>query len=395
MRQFTSRRRARALACAAATATVALAAVGCGSSSDSDSSSASTPAATQGSAAPAASTATRPEQIGRGMRIGFVSITNCANPLICAVGRAFAAEARALGAQATVLQAGASANVVDANISNMDQLTSQKVDAIAVWPADEGAIKSPTQRAAQARIPVFGYDLYQPFDRSIVMTVNQGRALQAKQSAELLCRERPDGGPVLFGNYALPLPSITYLRDRFEQYLKQCSGGRLDVAAEFANRTDDVSGARTAAEPAIQANPDVVGIASYNDATAIGASQAAQSLGKREQAWISGYNLAPDGVDALKEGRIDVSWDYQPAVAGQVLARAMIEYLAGKQRSPPSVVMVWPKCYTTKTIDEMVPQQEQVDAIAAGVDVAARAGPLVQSGDAIPAPGDDLPGCDG
>lgn len=393
MTQFPSRSRVRALACAAAA--VAAVAAGCGSSGEDDGGAAGADAGTGTVAAPSAPAGKRLPQIGRGLRVGFVSITNCANPVICAVGRAFAAEARALGAEATVLEAGGNANVVDANISNMDQLISQKVDAIAVWPADEGAIKAPTNRAAQAKIPVFGYDLYQPFGRDIVMTVNQGRELQAKQSAELLCEKRPDGGPVLFGNYALPLPSIAYLQERFERYLAGCSDGRLKVDAVFSNRTDDVSGARTAAEPAIQANPDVVGIASYNDATAIGASQAAQSLGKRDQAWISGYNLAPDGVAALKEGRIDVSWDYQPAVAGQVLARNVIEYLAGRARSPPKVVMVWPKCYTKETIDQLVPQAEQVQEVAAGVDLAERAGALVQSADAIPAPGDDLPGCGG
>lgn len=389
MRQFPSRRRVRALACAAAVA--ALVAGGCGSSDDG-----STQAASDGGAATTeAAPSNDLPQIGRGLKIGFVSITNCANPLICAVGKAFAAEARALGAEATVLEAAGNANVVDANISNMDQLVSQKADAIAVWPADEGAIKAPTERAARARIPVFGYDLYQPFGKDIVMTVNQGRELQAKQSAEALCNERPDGGPVLFGNYALPLPSITYLQDRFERYLADCSGGKLTVDAVFSNRTDDVSGGRTAAEPAIQANPDVVGIANYNDATAIGASQAAQSLGKRDQVWISGYNLAPDGVAALKEGRIDASWDYQPALAGQLLARTMIEYLAGRERRPSRVMMVWPRCFTTETIDDMVPQADQVAEVAAGVDLAARAGPLVQSGETIPAPGDDLPGCDG
>lgn len=374
-------------------ALVAMAFAGCGGSDGDDAGSAST------TAAPAATTADAPrEQIGKGLTIGFVSITNCGNPTICAVQKSFAAEAKALGASAKVLEAPANASPVDAGISNLDQLVSQKVDAVAYWPADEGAMTAPTERAKKAGVPVFGYDLYNTkvgAGASVIASVNQGRELQAKQSADALCKKHPEGGEVLVGKFGVPLPSITFLLDKFKGYLNDCSGGKLKIVASFDNKTDDVSGGRAGAEPAIQAHPDVVGIESYNDATAIGAAQAAQELGKRDKVFIAGYNLAPDGVSTLENGRLDASWDYQPAIAGQLLARSMVEYLAKKETSPSAFTMVWPKCYSPKTVGDLASPDEQLAQIASGEDLAAAAGPFVQEATSIPAPSSSLPGCDG
>lgn len=337
---------------------------------------------------------TAPEKnIGEGLTIGFVSITNCGNPTICALSNAFKAEAEALGAKGVVLEWSGAGSPVDAAITNMDQLVAQKVDAIAFWPLDPGSMKAPTQRANDAGIPVFAHDLYDTDNTGVITSVTQGRELKAKQAAELLCREKPDGGDVLYGNYALPAPTFNFLVAKFKEYLAKCSDGKLKVAEQFLNKTDDVAGSRTTAEPAIQSHPNVVGIDAYNDVTAIGASQAAESLGKRDQIWISGYNVAPDGVSALKAGRIDVSWDYQALVIGQILARTMIEYASGENKEPPKVIMVWPKCYSVNTIDELATFEERLGRISSGDYLADDDPDLVQSGDTIPVPSDDLPTC--
>lgn len=333
------------------------------------------------------------KKIGEGLTIGFVSITNCGNPTICALSNAFKAEAEALGAKGIVLEWSGAGSPVDAAISNMDQLVAQKVDAIAFWPLDPGSMKAPTKRANDAGIPVFAHDLYDTADTGVITSVTEGRELKAKQAAELLCAQKPEGGDVLYGNYALPAPTFNFLIAKFKEYLQKCSAGKLKVAQQFLNKTDDVAGARTTAEPALQSHPNVVGIDAYNDVTAIGASQAATSLGKRDQIWISGYNVAPDGISALKAGRIDVSWDYQALVIGQVLARTMIEYASGENTNPPRVIMVWPKCYSVNTIDELPTFEARLERIANGEYLADDDPELIESGDDIPAPSDDLPTC--
>jgi ABC-type sugar transport system substrate-binding protein len=374
---------------AAALAAGAVLAVGLGACGDDEESGGS--ASGGGGEAPAAADAPRGEQIGKGLRIGFVPATNCANETVCNVGKGLEAQAKAMGAEAVVLENGN--DPINDAIKNVDQLIAQKVDAIAIWPLDPGAMKAPTRRAEQAGIPVFAHDLYDTEDSGVVTSVTQGRELKAKQAAEQICRKAPDGGEVLYGNFALPAPTLSFLKEKFTGYLRECGGGRLTIADEFQNKTDDVAGARPTAEAALQKNRELVAIDSYNDPTAIGAAQAAQDLGRRDGLWISGYNLAANGVEAVRSGRVDVSWDYRPVVVGQILARTMIEFAAEKQTKPPKVVMVWPKCYTRATIDDMPTTDQQLSDIAAGKDLAAADPKLQQTGTTIPTPTDALPGC--
>lgn len=371
-----------------ALAGAALMAGGLGACGDDEEEPASTATAATATAEPAAA---EQEQVGKGLTIGFVPATNCANETVCNVGKAFEAQAKAMGAMAVVLENGT--DPVNDAIKNVDQLIAQKVDAIAFWPLDPGAMKAPTRRATQADIPVFAHDLYDTEDSGVVASVTEGRELKAKQAAEEICKKVPDGGDVLYGDLGLPAPTLVFLADKFKENLEACSGGKLKVAGTFNNKNDDVATARTTAESAIQKNPDIVAIDSYNDPTAIGASQAATTLGKRDGLLISGYNLAENGVDALKGKRIDVSWDYRPFVVGQLLAKQMIEYAAGKEKSPPKITMVWPKCYTPDTIGELGSADEQLEAIAKGEDLSAAEPELVETGTEIPTPGDKLPGC--
>jgi ABC-type sugar transport system substrate-binding protein len=378
----------RALLMALLCAGLTLGVAACGDSSDDDggSTGADTTADTGGS---------QPEQIGRGLTIGFVTVTNCANPTICAVERSVRAEAEAAGAQAKVLEWSGASNTspVDASIRNIDQLIAEHVDAIGIWPIDPNAAKAPMARAAKAGIPVFVFDAFDTTNPNVISTITQGRELQAKQAAEYFCGLRPEGGEVIYGDYALPIPSLQYLARAFRDHLERCSGGKITVAGVYQNATDDVAGARRTAEPVLQSHPNVFGIDAYNDATSIGASQAADSLGMRDKLKIAGYNMAPDGIDALKQGRLDISWSYQPVVMGQLIARTMLEYVAGVNRSPAKLMTVWPKCYDSSTVGDAPSNDELLERVSNGDDLSEDEPALVQRSSDVVHPADDLPGC--
>lgn len=330
---------------------------------------------------------------GDGLTFGMVSVTNCGNPTICAVQRGFQAEIEASGAKAIVLEWSGQGSPVDAAITNMDQLIAQGVDAIALWPIDSGALQAPTRRAFEAGIPVFAFDDFDTTQDGVIALITQGRELQAKQAAGVFCKAFPDGGQVLYGDYGLPIPALQFLAKSFAGHLETCSGGKLTIAATYLNKTDDVAGARTSAEPALLANPDVVGITSYNDPTSLGASQAADALGMRDKVMVLGYNLAPDGVDALTAGRLDMSWDFQPVLGGQLLARTALDYVTGVQKSPEKFIVFWPQCYSFKTVSTKPSWDDQIASIATGTSLEALAPVFVTRGADVPAPGADLPDC--
>ena len=196
---------------------------------------------------------------------------------------------------------------------------------------------------------------------------------------------------MLYGNFPAPAPTLLFLRDKTKKYLSECKDAPLTYAGEYFNKTDQVDGGRTGAEAALQKDPDVKAIANYNDPTAIGASIAAKGLGK-SGIWIDGYNLAPDGVAALKEGRINVSWDYRAPEIGQVLARTMVEYAAGKNTNPAKIIMVWPKGFTPDTINtDYVSVDDRIAEISAGKDLLAGEPEYITESDTVPTPPDDIP----
>lgn len=351
---------------------------GCGGSDDDSTSAADTSGSTD-------------NQSGSGVRIGLVSALDCSNAVVCEVQEAFTAQAEAMGAEPVVLEADVN-NLIDNQISNFDQLRVEGVDAIAVWPQDESALAAPIKRAVDAGIPVFAHEAYEPEKNGIVTDVLEGRKLTGLQAAEQTCDRAPDdGGQVLYGDFALPNPGLAILLGQFEETLGECD---KDVEiVKFLNKTDDVAGARPTAEAAFQKAPDAFAVTAYNDPTAAGASLAAEQLGNRDDLFIMGYNLGPDGVKALETERIDMSWDYRSAVVGQTLAKVMTEYANGEQKSPPKIITVWPKCYTPDTVGDRLTPEENVQEIEGGTILAEADPDLIEESAAPVDPSNSLPGC--
>ena len=324
-----------------------------------------------------------------GPTIGFVTV-NEINPTVASVDNGFRAEADRLGARAKVVQVDL-ADAVNSGISAFDQLIAAKVDAIAFWPLDDKAMQAPIARARAAGIPVFAHDLYQDPQNALVSSVIEGRSLKAAQAARLVCARAPHGGgSILYGDFFLPAPTLVFLRETFKAALAKCSPA-ISVAAVFQNTTDTVEGARGNAESALLAHRDVFAIDDYNDPTAIGASIAANDLGLRKHLTILGYNLAPDGLAALKAGRIDVSWDYRGPEVGQALARVMVDYVTGHDKAPPKYVVVWPKAYVKASVAGFEPVDGRVARIRAGVDLLAADPAYVSRGASIADPPAGLP----
>ncbi|MFN8231928.1 MAG: sugar ABC transporter substrate-binding protein [Actinomycetota bacterium] len=375
------------LALPAAIVAVALVLAGCGGGSSSTSSSA--PAESSGSESSGSGESSKSG--GSGITIGFDSALDCSNAVVCQMQKAFAAEAEELGAKPIVLESNVN-DLINNQISNMDQLTSEDVDAIAIWPQDESALLPPMKRAEEAGIPVFAHEVYEPSQAGIVTDILEGRKLVSKQAAEQVCQRAPsDGGEILFGAFALPNPGIEILEKSFESNLGECES-EVKVT-KFLNKTDNVAGARPTAEAALQNSPNAFAVEAYNDPTAEGAALAAEQLGNREDLFIMGYNLGPEGVEAVEQGRIDMSWDYRAAVVGQTLAKLMVEYAEGNEE-PAKVVTVWPKCYDESNIASHPSPEEQIAAIKSGEDLSKEDPKLFQESEEPVEPSDSLPGCE-
>jgi ABC-type sugar transport system substrate-binding protein len=333
---------------AALAACLALTVTACGSDGDADE-----------SAAPVKASTEKLARDGAGLTIGSSSLWN-GNATVKLSNDAWVAAVKARGATPKLLQADAK-DPVNTLISNLDQLTAEKVDAAAFYPIDPNALTAPVRRANAAKIPVFSYEGTKAPTTGAVHT---SRESAAKQIAAAVCAKFPDGVKVVYGAYGQPDPTLNAYRASFAADLKECSGGKSTVASVFENRTDDVAGAIPTALAALQRVRDAKVVVAYSDVTAIGASRAATQLGVRKELTIFGYNLAQDGTDALRKGVIDYSVQFPVAAEAQYLANQQIDVALGK--TVPKFTTFWGACFSTATVGELPSPAEELKAIAAG-----------------------------
>ncbi len=334
----------------ASAAAVALGA--CGSSDDTSSSTAATSARVEAGARSA-------RRDSAGVTVGFAGLWN-ANPTVKQSQDAWQAAIKARGGTPTLLQADPR-DPVNTLITNMDQLTSQRVRASGFYPIDPNALSAPTRRALDAGIPVFAFEESRT---PATQSIHLGREVAARLVARALCGKFPDGGKVIYGGYGQPdLTLTTYQRNVIAE-IEACSGGKLEVAATFDNRTDDVAGALAPANAALQRVPDADAIVAYSDVTAIGASRAATQLGRRDQLTIIGFNLAQDGIDAVENGQLDYSLLFPVTLMSQYVANSQLDLVGGRRVA--RFATFWPQCYGKQTIDELPSPADQLAAVAEG-----------------------------
>jgi len=83
-------------------------------------------------------------------------------------------------------------------------------------------------------------------------------------------------------------------------------------------------------------NPDIKGIFATNDLMAIGVSDA-NKANNGEKLYIVGYNATKEGLEALKEGRIDATVNQFPLQIGKTAVDTALKALK-KEKLPPSIL---------------------------------------------------------
>lgn len=255
---------------------------------------------------------------------------------------------------------------IDKQISDIDMFISEEVDAIVVFPLDFPTLKNVLERADKAGIALFAHDALMtnatPETLSPVRAqVVTGRSQQAKEAADFIEQQTGGTGKVAAIGIAAPVNTNIFLLDRFSQQVKQRPN--LELVGQKGNPTDDAAGARPLAEGFLTQHPDLSAVFTYNDPSAIGAAAAAAAAGK--DVVVTGFNASQDGLDAVKSGAIDATWDYKPVEIGQTLGRLAIESaVKGNEvglNYQMDVAMV-----TKKNVDSFVPWDDRVRQIEDG-----------------------------
>lgn len=295
-------------------------------------------------------------QEGTSCKIGFQNPV-AANEFLGFVQKAVIAEAKGFGCTVVALDDALSP---DKQVSNMQQLLGQNVDAIIFYPLDPKATTPVLQRAKNQNVPVIAIDASFGDTKPVPLIATQvwqGRDIQAYLQADALAEEKADAKVGLIG-IGIPVPAIKYLTERQKHFAGEEG---LTVIDTQDNPSDDVTGGEKAANALLQRNQEIDSVMGYNDPSALGAVIAARATGR--EITVVGLNGSSDGIDGVKTGKLIATVQVDPIGIGSQTADAAYSLITKQNLPLPPIVIRPGVLVTEENVDDIPSWQAQLDEI--------------------------------
>ena len=246
----------------------------------------------------------------------------------------------------------------DLQVTQMEQLIDQGVDAIIVWPLDSRVLVASTQRAQEAGIPVIAmesnpvdFEDLRGFDAQVVF----GRDLEAFIHAYEMAKLNP-GGKVGTIGFVLPVESLEAYVQLTTAYAEQFG---LEVVDRANDPSGDPAGGEIAGNELLTANPDLTGVFAYNDPSATGAGTAARAANR--DIFTFGVDGESIGFESIRSGRQTLTIQVAIVEMGQELVAAAYILVQNPDADlPPSVFPKMPVVVTAENVDIVATWDDQL-----------------------------------
>lgn len=276
---------------------------------------------------------------GTTRKVGL-SVSTLNNPFFVQLRQGAQAEAKRRGVDLTVTDA---QNDASQQANQLQNFTSEGMDAVIVNPVDSDAAAPAVRGAVDKDIPVVAADRGVT-GAGIATLVASDNVAGGRQAAKALAdRLGGKGGIIVLQGQA----GTSASRERgqgFAEGLKKYPG--LKVLAEQPADFDRTKGLDVMTN-LLQAHPEVRGVFAENDEMALGAVKALGSKAGKSVPVI-GFDGTPDGFKAVKAGTLYASVAQQPRELGRIALRDALDAEAGKKI--PKNVKVPVKVVTAKNV---------------------------------------------
>lgn len=210
-------------------------------------------------------------------------------------------------------------------ISQIEDLIAQKVDAIFLNPVDWKGIKPALEAAKKAGIPVINVDA-PVFDEDLVSCIvasdnyNAGvlvaqDVMKRLNKANVVLLEHPTAKSAIDRTKAFE--DTVKGNPNYKIIAKQSSNGQLEQAMPVM-------------ENIIQANKQIDVVMGLNDPTALGALAALQAAKRDKGVLIYGVDGAPEAKKMIKEGKMTGTAAQSPKNIGKTAAETAYKLLKGE-----------------------------------------------------------------
>lgn len=280
------------------------------------------------------------------LTIGFSNPLD-ANETVNFEARAMQLEVEELGGKFINQDAGGDP---DKQVSDIEQLVAQEVDALVVFPLDAKAVTPALKKAQDAGIPVLGIEMNLDstdpgpgVDTQIWQGRDYASYLQAQAAAELM----EPGATFAQIGFAVPVPTIEKSVERAAFWAEEyglMTGPRAD------NQTDDIAGGEEAMTEILGQNPDIQGLIAYNEESATGAAAATRQQGSDIP--LVGNNGGSLGFQSVEAGTIDATVKFQVPDIGRCAVWGAYDLAQGTD-VPETVIAPQPALITSETIADV------------------------------------------
>ena len=217
----------------------------------------------------------------------------------------------------------------------LDAVIAQKVDGIAIAPADPEALIPAINKAREAGIPVVLFDLpinFENFYGEIHAFMTFDNFQIGKQAAEFI-RERlgnSGGGQVaIVEGY----PGVLVSEERKHGFLSIIEETQsLTVVAMYPGEWQ-FEKALEITENILLAYPEIKAIYACNDSMALGAVQAVEGMG-RDNIIVVGTDGSSEAIQAIQEGKLAATIALKPDEMGAITLRRLVEIIQNKEAPP-------------------------------------------------------------
>ena len=218
------------------------------------------------------------------------------------------------------------ANDVSLQITQIEDMISQGIDAIFLNPAEAEGILPALDQLKEAGIPIVNFDT-EVADLSYVTSYAGSDNYNAgKVCGEDLVKKVPNGGDII----VLDSPTMNSVVDRTNGFLDAIKGKGFNIVAQ-QDAKGNLEVSMGIAEDLLQAHGDVVAIFGGNDPTALGALAAANAAGITD-CKIYGVDGSPDIKAELASGEslIEGTGAQSPIGIAKTSAEIMYKIMAGE-----------------------------------------------------------------
>lgn len=245
------------------------------------------------------------EPAAKGPTIGLV-VSTLNNPFFVDLRDGAQAKADEMGATLVVLD---SQDDSTTELSNVEDLITQKVDLIMINPTDSDAVGNAVAAANTAKIPVITLDRAAN-SGDVVAHIASDNVAGGKMAGDFIVDQLGGKGKVV---ELEGIPGASATRDRGQGFNAAISGSGIEVVTRQTANFDRAQGL-SVMENILQAQPEINAVFAHNDEMALGALEAIKASGR--DILVVGFDATDDAVKAVKAGDMAATVQQLPKEIG-------------------------------------------------------------------------------